>query len=466
MEVVIANSSPITKRSWLIIGAVCICLLFLPNGIYLLVCALTLLTIVSLLWRIHRPGISSFSLMMQWTQVVTYVIWMDFTGNGMDRGWSRHGGAAVLFSCMGLMVITVVFSRGIRTLKIPSRKDLEEWARPFNQRKILALYIFSTLFLGSLGFALGAGFAQILITIRGAKWIFFLLYGYLCYIRKKNYSILVLIILFEFTTGLVSYFSDFKEVLLYTFILTLTFIKKISGKQVLYGLFSGVALIFIMITWTAIKGDYRNYLNQGQHQQVVAVSKSDAFSHMGEQIKGLSWEKYQMALNLMFLRLQYIMHLAITMDRVPDVLPHEYGNVWWENVSFVIMPRILFPNKPIYEATVKTRKYTGINYAGFQQGASFSLGYFADSYIDFGYLGMFVPLALIALYVVFIYRSFYKLTRVNLLLRYALINVSLYQFCSFEADGLYMFGRLTSSFLVFWIIGRTLLPRLQNWMYK
>ena len=45
------------------------------------------------------------------------------------------------------------------------------------------------------------------------------------------------------------------------------------------------------------------------------------------------------------------------------------------------MPRLLFPNKPIYQATIKTNKFTGKSYAGMEEGASFSLGYFADSYV-------------------------------------------------------------------------------------
>jgi len=31
---------------------------------------------------------------------------------------------------------------------------------------------------------------------------------------------------------------------------------------------------------------------------------------------------------------------------------------------------MFFPDKPRYEATQKTTKYTGINYAGYKQGAS------------------------------------------------------------------------------------------------
>jgi len=79
---------------------------------------------------------------------------------------------------------------------------------------------------------------------------------------------------------------------------------------------------------------------------------------------------------------------------------------------------------------------------------------------------MFIPLAIIALFVGFIYRRFYKLTKLNILFRFALINIVLYEFISFEADGLFLFGRLLLMFLVFYTLGRTVLPILQRWLYK
>ncbi len=109
------------------------------------------------------------------------------------------------------------------------------------------------------------------------------------------------------------------------------------------------------------------------------------------------------------------MHLAKTMDRVPDIIPHEDGKVWVRKYTYVFEPRILFPNKPPYDATVKTVKYTGIRYAGQKKGTSFSLGYFADSYVDFGYIGMFFPLAMIGLVLAGIYRLFLGMKNINLL---------------------------------------------------
>jgi hypothetical protein len=54
----------------------------------------------------------------------------------------------------------------------------------------------------------------------------------------------------------------------------------------------------------------------------------------------------------------------------------------------------------------------------------------------------------------------------NALLRFGIINVCLYNFISFEADGLFLFGRLLTTFLVYLVLAKTVLPSLQKWMYK
>lgn len=437
------------------------------NPLYLMCCLVTFYGLIYILWRKFRPGILVFAFLMQWTQVITYVLWMDDLGMDIDR-LSPHAGIAILMACLGLLAMAATLSYRLKDLPTPSLDQLIAQAKLIDEKKILILYLVSTFFLGGLGFAFGnnPGLFQILTTISTLKWVFFLVYGYVAWINKKNRLTLMLIILFEFGTGLYSYFSTFKTVIFFTIILAFTFIRHVSFKQVIIGLLAATVLFFLLLTWTAIKSDYRNYLNQGSKQQVVEVSRSDAFNKIGEKVAALKWQDFQNVLFLFLFRAQYIYHLAKTMDRVPSVLPHEYGRVWWDNVSFVLMPRLLFPNKPRYEATIKTNKYTGIHYAGFKSGASFSLGYFADSYIDFDYYGMLLPLVMIALFVSFIYRTFYSFQKLNILMRFAVINVALLDFTSFESDGLFLFGRLLLLFLVYWVLGKYVLSRLQVWLYK
>ena len=197
----------------------------------------------------------------------------------------------------------------------------------------------------------------------------------------------------------------------------------------------------------------------------MAVERSEAFNKIQAEVEELSYKNYRQALFMSLYRVQYIYNLALSMDRVPVLVPYQDGAVWWENISFVITPRIFFPDKDVFNASEKARKFTGIQFAGLKEGSSFSLGYFADCFVDFGYIGMFVPIALIGLFVGFIYRLFYKMYHLNMLLRFSIINVVLYNFISFEADGLFLFGRMLNTLLVYWILCKFVFPALQRWLY-
>lgn len=451
----------------MVISGLLLTLAFLQNGIYLSFCIAVLLVILKILWRFNMPGILPFTLGMQWLQVFAYVLWMNVIGRPIEY-YSPSAPNALIFASLGLLVMAIVINKGVSGLQIYQDESFLKTSKHINEKKLLILYLFSTLFLSSIGFIFGttSGFAQVLVTVSSLKWLFFMWYACLVWINKKNKLILLLLLGYEFTSGIYSYFSSFKDVIYFAIIISLTFIKQITFRQIIYLILTASFLIALLLVWSAIKGDYREFLNGGQRQQIITVSKEQAFSRIGENIQKIDSRRLEVAMNLSLYRLQYLYHLAIVMDRVPKVIPYQEGKIWWENVSFVFTPRILFPDKPIYEATVKTNKYTGFHYAGLKKGASFSLGYFADSYVDFGYIGMFVPLILMALFVVLIFRTFYKMDQLDLLFRFSIINVTLYNFTNFESDGLFLFGRLLTNFLVFWALSKTLFPVIQKWLYK
>lgn len=465
----IAASNPIKSSPALVVFAI-LCfagVAFVANPAIFLCCLVTFFMLVILVWKNANPGILLFSVLVQWAQVFAFVVWMNDMGWDIDR-ISPHGAVAVVCSCLGLIVMGVVFHFGLKKIDLPSMEQLHQQAKRINERKVLIIYLFCTFFLSGAGLAFrgAGGFTQILMTFSSVKWVFFMVYAYVVWINKKNRFILVLIVLFEFVTSLYSFFSSFKDVTYFTILVAMTFVRSVNFKQIIYGLLVLTALLFFFMTWTAIKKDYRDFLNKGTKQQVVAVSRSAAFNKIGEKIGKLTWQDYQNVTGAFLYRVQYVFHLARTMDRVPEVLPHENGQVWWDNVSFVLMPRLLFPDKPIYEATIKTNKYTGFHYTGLKQGTSFSLGYFADGYVDFGYFGMFIPLVLLSLYILLIFRVLYRMKKINVVMRYAIINVALINFASFESDGLFLFGRLTLLFLVFWVLSKFFFARIQPWLYK
>ena len=116
----------------------------------------------------------------------------------------------------------------------------------------------------------------------------------------------------------------------------------------------------------------------------------------------------------MVLRVSYVQFFALTLKNVPGEVPYENGTLWLGAIKHVLTPRVFFPSKAATDDSARTSFYTGLDVAGAEQGASIGIGYFGESYIDFGPVFMFVPILLIGvwyglMYRLFVIRSRYKL---------------------------------------------------------
>ena len=145
-------------------------------------------------------------------------------------------------------------------------------------------------------------------------------------------------------------------------------------------------------------------------------------------------------------------------------MPFENGANWLRSLEFATTPRIFNPDKPNYDATEKTKKYTGIRYAGRAQGASFSLGYFPDCYIDFGIYGMMGFLFIIGMLYKFIYSYLLRKSSKNLVFNYAVVGAFFLEFNALEMDSTYLLGRLFSSMVTFYILIQFFFPWVINYI--
>ena len=75
-------------------------------------------------------------------------------------------------------------------------------------------------------------------------------------------------------------------------------------------------------------------------------------------------------------------------------------------ITHVITPRFLFPDKKVLDDSARARRFTGIRLSGMEEGTSIGIGYMAESYADFGNLGMFFPIYLLGLFLGRIYQNF------------------------------------------------------------
>ncbi|WP_018610975.1 hypothetical protein [Segetibacter koreensis] len=425
-----------------------------------------LIGIIALTWKQYLPNVFTFVMVFHWVQVITYVLFVNSAWQG-DLDFLTHSSVRAYLSALaGIVVMCFVFNKvAYKNIHI-SALEFEEALNKINPRKVLylylVLYIIST-FLSRLAFGF-TSLTQIFLNIALLKWGGFVLLGYLSF-RKKEYRIFFAIaFVLDFISGFFSYFSSFKEVFFYTAIVVMTYITAINFSVSVKGIAIALLLFSLAVVWTVVKGDYRNFLNEGSKQQIVTVSEKQAFGKLSDLLSIVNKETFTEGIGQFFYRLQYVYHLSRAMDNVPANEPFQHGAVWRETIAFTTVPRALDPDKGIYDASIKASRFTGIRYLSGAQGVSFSLGYFADCYVDFGIPGMFVALAILAFIWSKIFRFFLLKSTGNIVINYAIVAAFFVQFSFFEMDGTFMFGRMFTTFVVFTFLKYTLFPRMERFV--
>lgn len=439
--------------------------LILPNGIYLFIC---FGIIYILLYNLQQPlksGIISFLAIMHFLQIIAGVWLANYLGKDIDfRAFNLSD--ATIASLIGLLFLFLPMYYYQNKLPYLKLSDLKAHAHKLSINKafncyLVAFFVTSSLIAVAFSFS---GLTQIIVSVIKIKWLFFLLFGYLSFLKKEKRNLFYLFVLIEFVSGFYSFFSEFKTVIFYLVVLLLSLIRVINVKQVIIAALIIAGMVFFALVWTGIKAQYRSFLNQGSRQQVAAASREDALNKLYDLSNDINEEALNSSVYQFLDRLQYTYHFALTIDRVPSILPHTNGKNWMDNIEYVTMPRFLNPNKPVFDATEKAKKYSGRRLAGRRSGASFSLGYFAECYIDFGLWGMMFPLFLIGLMYGATYWYLMKNSSNNFIFNYSVVGAFFMEFFAFEMDGTYLLGRFLATLVTFVILIKLFFPWIMNYI--
>jgi hypothetical protein len=217
------------------------------------------------------------------------------------------------------------------------------------------------------------------------------------------------------------------------------------------------------VLWTAIKGEYRTFVSGGVAAQIVTVDYPARLGKVVELVGELDHEKVLLAVDQLLRRLTYVEFFGVVLTYVPSQMPHENGALSWDAVSRPFMPRLLFPDKEIIDDLVRTNFYTG-GVIGISEGTSISLGYVAESYIDFGPFGMFPALFLIGLLFGGIYRGLLRWTASRGLLGMGLATGVLTGAAALEISFTKAFGGIVVALLVAVLLAGLVLPHWAPWL--
>lgn len=402
-----------------------------------------------------QPGILIFIFLYHWLQIAAtpFAAWVGgFTINEMS--WSLYGESTVWLCLIGLLFLALGYSFWLKKLKFPTFNELKQEALliPFN--KIVAGYIiffFLSIFIKSIAFIVPAA-TQPLIRVAEIKNVFIYILIFVSLLTQKHQRVLLIIVGLEFIMGFIGYFSGFKNIIFYIVIATIPLIQRIKFSNVLIAGFMASIMFLLALSWQAIKGEYRSFLNQGTSSQTVRVDAITALKKVQELFGNLDSETRNEASFALLDRVAYTKFIANAVEYVPEYKPHQNGNLWLSNATFALVPRFLNPNKGIKDDSQKVMEYTSLRVATRQEGASISLGYFGDCYIDFGYWGMMPFLTFLGWLIGASFYYLYNQLKSLYLFKYAYLNVVFYSFYSFEADGAVVIGVLVLNTVYYLII--------------
>jgi hypothetical protein len=439
-----------------------------PNIALAALSVLVLVVGVSLLWRPGEPPVLLLVFGWQWIQASISVFQANWLGldviNNTPEGADTD--TAIALTLVGLAIMSL----GMRLGAGPERVDVPIAARHVALTQPISrwfwLYVIASL-VAALALAFTwtvPGLSQPIQALASMKWAFFFMLAYATLVRASGAGpLFALAFAFELALGIGGFFSDFKAVFFVTLIAVAASGKRISAGAIFALSSLGALLIVFGIVWTAVKDDYRNFVSLGTGEQVVAVDYWTGLAKLAELLGELNSQDLSDASNKLLRRLTYVKYFAVVIDYVPNTIPHENGAIMWDAISRPFMPRILFSGKSVIDDTERTNLYTG-GAVGYYANTSVSLGWIAETYIDFGEYLMMGAIFLIGYFYGRIYRWCLHGSGANGPLGFASATAVLFPVFALESSFTKTFGGVVVSVLIVWLIVKFAVPRWCPWL--
>ena len=412
---------------------------------------ISFLLIVNLLWRKGEAPIFVFIAAYQWIQASAKIFHANVYGIPIEEFQTYPGTeTAIWLSITGVIVLSIGIHLALLSLPLLTPQKLKEELRTVDINRLFVMYIVvfvSVFILDKFKFAVPQ-LSQILISFLQIKWVVFFVLVVKILLENAKLHYIITVIVIEVIIGFSGYFASFKEVFFYFFVTFLTVRYRLNARSLVPIALAFGVLFLLALFWTGVKDEYRKFVRAGEIGQVVRVSNNQKVEKFKELYSRYDSRHLKISFDAMLERLAYVDFFGATINFVPDYRPHTKGDIWKGALAHIFMPRLFFPDKPVLPSDSEhTMKYTGIILASGSQGVSFSIGYMGDSFIDFGFVGMFVPIFLLGLlwgriYQLFLRQSKYKLTGMAFAM---IVLMGTYQL---ERASVKLLGTIIMSFLV------------------
>lgn len=385
-----------------------------------------------LLWRPGESPVLIFIFLYHWLQGSLYIFYARISGLPIN---SISSYTSSLDTTIALTLLGVIFfAIGLRVGAGPinrssvqiTRSQIKLLPQHFWLRVYIASFITSFLALGLTVFS--PGLTQPLVAISGLHWAaYFALtvssFGNPDASRRLWLAVFAL----ELLISLGGFFSSFKLAFIFSFFGILASGTRLNRTQSLRLSLLVVGALSLGVVWTAVKPSYREYVSAGEITQKVLVSKSEAISKLIDLTSELTTDQLLTAVQRLVARISEIDIFGAAVDHVPRFVPYANGAVWYDSIMRFLVPRMLSPGKAIVDDSLLTNAYTGLGVATMEQGTQISMGFYADSYVDFGPVGMMLTLCAFGIFAGLVYRFLANGLSSRGIVGMSLATVSLYR---------------------------------------
>jgi len=450
-------------------------ILISPDPILMLFSGFVLLLTFKLMWRVNEPKHLLVNLFLNWMVVAILLPYGAIFQKPLAE-LSIYKSDTLVYATWLAVISQVFYLLGIyiplRNLVVTQMDKLQLVLSRYDGQKLFTAYIaysFISAILTPL--LLGVSGGQMLMGLVYFKWVFLTFLIIHTSVIPSNTKYVLLFVGFEILLSFSGFWSAFKDYILVAVGAFFTLNRKITAKAFIATFLTVVVTFFVFIVWSASKGKYRAYLTGGQRSQnVVQTNQFNNIAVLWDIVNDdFSSEKYlesfERGRDALVYRISYVEYFALALKQVPTFLPHENGQLLQNALEHVLKPRILFPDKQVIYDSDITSKYTGVSFAGRDEGVSFSLGYVPEAYIDFGPIYMFIPIFFFGLLFGWMYKTL-------LLKGYNIVwgicySAPLFQYAwMFPVPGTKLLGWSITYFVNFYLINRYLVKYLDTWLLR
>ncbi len=374
-------------------------------------CAICLIFVTLLLWTSDEPPILLLPILFQWSEVAIlpystswlHVPLAELSPYGADLNMSAiYGLLGVTAMAIGMKLATLAGKR--RGPSFAERIKADAMTIPFERVVFISFVLIGVGYF----FAALAPYAGPLREPAGqassVKYLGLFILTYASLVRERGYALLIAVVCFEVVFGMTGFFAQFKDSILTFFVAALFAKPRVRVTDTLVVSFVALIILSVGIFWSAIKPDYREFVNKGSGEQIVEVPLADRIDFLSNAALTFNDEKVAEGFQKLVARHGYIEFLGLVMQNVPTGLDYQKGQITMSVFRHISVPRFLWSDKPpLPSDTEVMSKFTGLPMLWGNE-TSISIGYLGELYADFGYWGGIFAAACIGGVIGFAYR--------------------------------------------------------------